>query len=118
MSERTVHVYRVTHVTERVVEDDGIYDDDVDMLRDILEAARRGILEFERPDADFIAMIFEGDDNRLKIRLLEVEGLDNFPPKDERLPDPVPPPAPPRRLDETARRVPRRTTTRKPRRSK
>lgn len=116
MSERTVQVYRVTHVAERVVEDDGIYEDSVDMLRDILGAARQGLLEFESTDHDFVALEFDAEGG-MKIHVIQVEGLERLPPKDARLPDPVPPPPPPRRLEESSRRVPRRTT-RKPRRSR
>lgn len=105
--ERIIHVYRVTHVAEHVVEDDGIYEDDVDLLRDVLGAARQGSLEFERSDCDFVALN-HGEDATMTVKLIEVEGLE------ERLTakssEGLPPPeavAVPRQLDESPAPRPR-----------
>lgn len=115
MSEKTVHVYRVTHVAEHLVEDDGIYDDDVDMLRDVLGAARQGRLEFEPTDADFVALNFD-EKGGTKIHVLKIDGI-VAPEKSPRLPTPEPPPALPRKLDDVPSPRPVRRPTRGRRRS-
>lgn len=73
MSERIVHVYRVTDVAEFVVDDDGIYEDDVEMLRDVVEAAKQGVLEFGPPDAEFVVMTW-GEDSTMTVRAVVPEG--------------------------------------------
>jgi hypothetical protein len=83
MSERLLHVYRVTEVAEWEVEDDGIYDDDADMMRDVLEAANQGLLEFEVSDAGFVVMVWD-EDSRLVVRAVE-ELPEGAEPTDEEL---------------------------------
>lgn len=70
MSERFLHVYRVTEVAEWHVEDDGIYEDDAEMLADVLEAAKGGLLDFEPSEAGHVAMIWD-EENRLVVRAIE-----------------------------------------------
>jgi hypothetical protein len=74
MSERFLHVYRVTEVAEWHVEDDGIYEDDAEMLRDVLEAAGQGVLEFAPSDAGYVAMVWD-EDSRLVVRAVEESDL-------------------------------------------
>lgn len=69
---RHLHVYRVTEVAEWEVEDDNIYDDDAEMLGDVIEAAQQGVLDFEPSDAEYVAMIWD-EDNRLVIKVVEEE---------------------------------------------
>ena len=73
MSERIVHVYRTAEVAEYVVDDDGIYEDDVDMLRDVLEAARGGLLDFAPTEAEFVAMTWT-EDSAMTVRAVFPEG--------------------------------------------
>jgi hypothetical protein len=70
MSERFLHVYRVTEVAEWSVEDDGIYEDDAEMFADVLAAAKGGLLDFEPSDAGFVAMAWD-EENRLVVRAIE-----------------------------------------------
>jgi hypothetical protein len=74
MSERHIHVYRTTEVAEYHVDDDGIYEDDADMLRDVIEAADQGILDFEAADARFVAMVWD-EENQLVVREVVGEGV-------------------------------------------
>lgn len=73
MSERIVHVYRTTEVAEYVVDDDGIYEDDVEMLRDVLEAAGAGLLEFAPTEAEFVVMTWN-EDSAMTVRAAFPEG--------------------------------------------
>lgn len=73
MSERIIHVYRTTAVAEYVVDDVEIYEDDTDMLRDVLEAAKGGLLEFGPTEAEFVAMTWN-EDSALTVRAVFPEG--------------------------------------------
>lgn len=75
MSERIIHVHRVTEVAEYHVEDDGIYEDDADMLRDVIEAADQGLLDFEASEARFVAMIWD-EENRMVVREVAGDGVE------------------------------------------
>lgn len=70
MSERLLQVYRVTEVAEWAVSDDGIYEDDAEMMQDVLTAAKQGQLEFEVSDAQFVVMVWD-EENRLVVRAVE-----------------------------------------------
>jgi hypothetical protein len=74
MSERVIHVYRTTEVSEYVVEDDGIYEDDFDMLRDVVDAAKGGLLEFSPTEAEFVVMTWWGEDSAMTVRAVFPEG--------------------------------------------
>lgn len=73
MSERILHVFRTTEMAEYVVEDDGIYEDDTDMLRDILEAAKGGLLDFAPTEAEFVVMTWN-EDSAMTVRAAFPEG--------------------------------------------
>jgi hypothetical protein len=75
MSERIIHVYRVTEVAEYHVDDDGIYEDDADMLRDVIEAADQGLLDFEASEARFVSMIWD-EENRMVVREVVGDGVE------------------------------------------
>jgi hypothetical protein len=63
----------VTDVAEHVVDDDGIYEDDVDMLRDVVEAAKCGMLEFSATEAEFVVMTWT-EDSAMTVRAVFPEG--------------------------------------------
>jgi hypothetical protein len=73
MSERVLHVYRTTEMAEYVVEDDQIYEDDTDMLRDVLEAAKANLLEFVPTEAEFVVMTWN-EDSAITVRAAFPEG--------------------------------------------
>lgn len=93
MSERVVHVYRVVSVAEHVVEDDGVYEDEVDLLRDVLEAARAGLLEFEPSEENFLAVTFD-ERNVMRVTPIVDASLTGRAPAPEREVETSPPPAP------------------------
>lgn len=73
MSEHVVHVYRVVEVAEHFVEDDSIYEDSVEMLRDVVDAAKSGLLEFEPAESEFVVMTWD-EDSKMTVRAVEVDG--------------------------------------------
>lgn len=73
MSERIIHAYRTIEVAEFVVDDDGIYEDDDDMLRDVLEAAKTGLLDFAPTECEFVAMTWN-EDSAMTVRAVFPEG--------------------------------------------